>query len=188
MAIPKVFCYKYHKGNECAGCNLKHSCFKSDGQHRASQCNPPSLTPRLPSPPLPAPIRVHNLCLLLSGYIHSTVEFLRSGFTDGLTLHYEGDHVSFETTNLKSALEHPKVVDAKLKKELDAHRLAGPFHSPPFPVFHVSPIVVVPKKSPGEFRLIHHLSYPKGTSINDDISSVNTSCPLCYHTRCHSLY
>ena len=34
---------------------------------------------------------------------------------------------------------------------------------------------MVPKKSPGEFRLIQHLSYPKGTSINDGISSVNTS-------------
>ena len=135
--------------------------------------NPPE--PRLPSPPLPTPIRVHNLCLLLSGYIHSTVEFLRSGFTDGFPLHYEVYHVSFETTNLKSALEHPEVVDAKLKKERDAHRLAGPFHSPPFPIFHVSPIGVVPKKSLGEFRLIHHLSYPKGASIDDEISSVNTS-------------
>ena len=100
---------------------------------------------------------------------------MHSGFTDGFPLHYEGDHVCFETTNLKSALEHPEIVDAKLKKELDAHRLAGPFHSPPFPIFHVSPIGVVPKKLPGEFRLIHHLSYPKGTSINDGISSVNTS-------------
>ena len=34
---------------------------------------------------------------------------------------------------------------------------------------------MVPKKSPGEFRLIHHLSYPKGTSINDGISSENLS-------------
>ena len=164
VAIPKGFCYKYHKGNECAGCNFKHTCFKCDGQHRASQCNfrgphvnPSSPAPRLPSPPLPTPIRVHTLCLLFSGYIRSTVEFLRSGFTDGFPLHYEGDHVSFETTNLKSALEHPEVVDAKIKKELDAHRLAGPFHFPPFPIFHVSPIRVVPKKSRGEFRLIHHL-------------------------------
>ncbi|KAL9951074.1 hypothetical protein ACROYT_G043670 [Oculina patagonica] len=86
-----------------------------------------------------------------------------------------GEHFSFETSHLQSALEHPEVVDAKLKKELDAHRLAGPFHSPPFPVFHVSPIGVVPKKSPGEFRLIHHLSYPKETSINDGISSEHSS-------------
>ena len=29
----------------------------------------------------------------------------------------------------------------------------------------------MPKKAPGEFRLIHHLSYPKGFSINDGIPS-----------------
>jgi len=28
---------------------------------------------------------------------------------------------------------------------------------------------VVPKKDPSEFRLIHHLSYPKGNSVNDAI-------------------
>ena len=32
----------------------------------------------------------------------------------------------------------------------------------------------MPKKSPGEFRLIHHLSFPKGSSLNDGISSENT--------------
>ena len=38
-----------------------------------------------------------------------------------------------------------------------------------------SPLGVVPKKNPGEFRLIHHLSYPKGYSVNDGISSEYTS-------------
>ena len=28
----------------------------------------------------------------------------------------------------------------------------------------------MPKKSPREFRLIHHLSFPKGSSLNDGIS------------------
>ena len=44
---------------------------------------------------------------------------------------------------------------------------------PLFPLFRV--LGVVPKKTPGEFRLIHHLSYPKGSSVNDGISAVNTS-------------
>ncbi|XP_048587466.1 uncharacterized protein LOC125570208 [Nematostella vectensis] len=54
-------------------------------------------------------------------------------------------------------------------------RLAGPFDSPPFPVFRVSPLGAVPKKAPGEFRLIHHLSFPDGDSVNSGISSDNTS-------------
>lgn len=33
----------------------------------------------------------------------------------------------------------------------------------------VSPLGLVPKKDPGQFRLIHHLSYPEGCSVNDGI-------------------
>ena len=36
----------------------------------------------------------------------------------------------------------------------------------------------MPKKTPGEFRLIHHLSFPHGASINDGISSEHTA--VCY--------
>ena len=39
---------------------------------------------------------------------------------------------------------------------------------------------MVPKKSPGEFRLIHHLSFPKGASVNDGISHENST--VCYAT------
>ena len=34
---------------------------------------------------------------------------------------------------------------------------------------HITPIGVVPKKEVGQYRLIHHLSYPKDKSINDHI-------------------
>lgn len=54
-----------------------------------------------------------------------------------------------------------------LKKELEAQRLTEPFRSPPLSPFWISPLGVVPKKVPGEFRLIHHLSFPKGASVND---------------------
>ena len=33
----------------------------------------------------------------------------------------------------------------------------------------------MPKKVPGEFRMIHHLSVPSGSSVNDGILSANTS-------------
>ena len=50
------------------------------------------------------------------------------------------------------------------------HRILGPFDSPPIdPTFRISPIGVVPKKLPGEYRMIHNLSYPDGSSVNDYI-------------------
>lgn len=45
----------------------------------------------------------------------------------------------------------------------------GPFEASPLPNLWVSPLGVVPKKAPWEFRLIHHLSYPRGSSMNDTI-------------------
>jgi len=47
-----------------------------------------------------------------------------------------------------------------------------PFMTPPFPDFRTSPLGIVPKKDPSEFRLIHHLSYPNGSSVNDFIPEV----------------
>lgn len=66
---------------------------------------------------------------------------------------------------MPSALNNQSAVDQKLSKELAAGRLAGPFIAAPFHPFRVSPFGLVPKKSPGEFRLIHHLSFPRGSSV-----------------------
>ena len=90
-------------------------------------------------------------------------------------LHFDGSRCSQDAPNLLSAMQNPAAVNAKLSKELDAHRLAGPFSSPPFPVFCVSPLGLAPKESEGEFRLIHHHSYPRGSSLNDGISVDYTS-------------
>lgn len=77
--------------------------------------------------------------------------------------------------NLLSAKLNPEAVDTKLNKELQENRIAGPFLAPPLPNFHVSPLGVVPKKFPGEFRMIHHLSYPRGLSVNDSIDPEHCS-------------
>lgn len=50
-------------------------------------------------------------------------------------LHYEGSLCSFHAPDLLSAIQNPAAVAAKITKELEAHRLAGPFSSPPFLVF-----------------------------------------------------
>ena len=131
----------------------------------------PQSSPSLPSPCLPSlsphrlilptTVQVDRLEFLLSGLQHSMAEFLSKGFREGFPLHYESIRVSSDATNLLSVLDNPEVVDAKLNKECEAGRLAGPFHHVPFNPFRVSPLGVVPKKTPGEFRLIHHLSYPR---------------------------
>ena len=119
----------------------------------------------------------NRLDFLLTGYPADLKHFLISGFSFGFRISYVGERQTFESRNLKSALEKPHVVLSKLNKEREAGRIAGPFTVPPFPIFHCSPLGIVPKKDPSEFRLIHHLSYPHGSSVNDfipdDCSSVS---------------
>ena len=45
----------------------------------------------------------------------------------------------------------------------------GPYDSSPFHDSVISPLGLQPKKTPGEFRVIHDLSYPNGKSINSGI-------------------
>ena len=93
-------------------------------------------------------------------------------FTDLVTaflVNFFGERVSSESPNLKSALEQPNITRAKLRKERDAGRIVGPFSTSPFLNFRCSPLGLVPKKYSLEFRMIHHLSYPKGSSVSDFI-------------------
>lgn len=69
---------------------------------------------------------------------------------------------------------------AKVQKERDLGRVAGPFLEPPLDNFVVSPLGLVPKKEPGAFRLMHHLSYPDGASVNHGL--LESTCSVSYCT------
>ena len=95
--------------------------------------------------------------------------YLVHGFRYGFRIQFIGTRAPFESPNLKSALQNPDLVMSKLQKEIDAGRIVGPLTNSPFPDFSSSPIGIVPKKTPNEVRLIQHLSYPSGFSVNDNI-------------------
>jgi hypothetical protein len=40
----------------------------------------------------------------------------------------------------------------------------------------VSPLGVVPKSTPGAYRIIHDLSFPEGVSVNDGIQDSDATC------------
>ena len=95
---------------------------------------------------------------------------LAQGFQQGFTIEYTGNRGAFEARNLKSAYDHQSSLLEKLYKEVDLGRIVGPFEKPPFENLHVSPVGLVPK-SDGGWRLITHLSFPEGASINDGIDA-----------------
>lgn len=118
------------------------------------------------------PVKILNMLPWLHKYPEPLkAVVLRDGFLFGFHL------PSFSGTgcrifpNLPSVSIHLSVVCEKSDKELQAGRIAGQFSTPPFMNFRVLPLGIVPKKEPNSFRLIHHLSFPIGFSLNDDIDS-----------------
>ena len=123
--------------------------------------------------PLPTPVSVHNLEEALSGHPDKNfVSELCNLFTHGVHIGFQGQRAPRFSKNLPTAFANPEIVSSNLATEVSLGRMAGPFDSPPFQNFQVSPIGLVPKKNSTKFRSIFHLSYPKSgsTSINHSIS------------------
>ena len=113
---------------------------------------------------------------LLSFYpLRADAEFLCDGFLYGFRIPIDRSAPLpvFDTRSMKESM-NPDCIRSLLLSDLDAHRVDGPFSSPPFENFVVSPIHAVPKDS-GGFRLIHNLSFPIGDSINSRIHDMDAT-------------
>ena len=91
------------------------------------------------------------------------------GLDTGFSLEYNGNFQFRAPRNLPTAQLDPQLIRSKLYKEIGLRRMLGPFDTPPFPDLMCSPVGLVPKKDSDEMRMIMHLSYPYGESINDYI-------------------
>ena len=117
------------------------------------------------------PINLKNLKKMLKNYPNKkAAEFLDRGFSEGFDLNYTGPRMPVDLPNLKSVENNMEIAREKILKELKLGRYMGPFASRPLDNLRSSPIGLVPKKSPGEYRLINHLSFPPGYSVNDFIA------------------
>ena len=126
---------------------------------------------------LPTPIKVNELDQILDGYNTEKRRFLVDGFSQGFTLGYSGPREYSFANNSESTIKNSDLVDRKLQKEIELGRIAGPFQHAPFSNFRISPLAIIPKIVPGEYRFIHNLSAPLGNSINShiphELASVN---------------
>lgn len=116
-----------------------------------------------------SPINIPALESWLNKYESPDANILLRGFKFGFSINYTGPRKARLSKNLKSIKDFPEIVQQKIQKEIDSGRVAGPFDTSPLINMQISPIGIVPKKTPGDYRLIHHLSYPSGHSINDYI-------------------
>ena len=116
----------------------------------------------------------------LQGYNEKEKYFLLTGFKFGSNIPYVGKREYRYSKNLKSANENPDILREFFFKEVKAGRVDGPFDVPPFSNLQISPLGLVPKKKIGEYRVIHHLSYPDQLSVIDGIPQ--DMCTVQYQT------
>ncbi|CAC5355504.1 unnamed protein product [Mytilus coruscus] len=90
-------------------------------------------------------------------------------FKYGFDVEFRGSVHHNTVDNLLSAKRKPDIVRQKIQIEISANRFVGPFDSKPFTAMQLSPLGLAEKKLPGTYRMIHHLSFPEGSSINDNI-------------------
>ena len=127
---------------------------------------------------LPTPIKVGELQDLLRGYDPVKAKYLIDGFTVGFRLGCKEFVTSQASKNAFTVQSNVIAARDLIQAELDSGRVAGPFKQAPFSNFHVSPLGLREKSTPGRYRLIHDLSYPYtkdsvNGSIPRDLASVS---------------
>lgn len=117
----------------------------------------------------PSPFIIHAWSRLLLQYPNQDLRIhLVILLRFGCLLGYTGPNTFMLSSNLPSALIDPSVIDEKLSQDLSTRRVVEVVD--PVSPFITSPLGLVPKHD-GGLRKIHHLSYPKGTSVNDYIAA-----------------
>jgi hypothetical protein len=115
--------------------------------------------------PVVTPIKVDKLAKWFQGNNTLDTEYLVNGFQLGFKIPYKDNRSYRFYKNLLSATSNMDTLKEKIAKEILVGRVVGPCESPPFQNLQISPLGLIPKRTPGEMRVIHHLSYPEGTSI-----------------------
>jgi hypothetical protein len=96
----------------------------------------------------------------------------------GVDIGFRGRRTQRRTSrNFTASPAEDEAITADLAAEVALHHIAGPYQQPPFRHYVCSPLKTVPKKgNAAKFRIIHHLSYPHGRSINT--FTADWPCPL----------
>ena len=111
----------------------------------------------------------------LEHYPSEDAKILVEGFKYGFKIPFKGQRGFAFSRNHGSAVHNSDIINKKLMNEMELGRVAGPFDVLPLKELKISPFGLIPKSTPGEFRLIFDLSYPKGDSINSGIDPEDSS-------------
>ena len=101
------------------------------------------------------------------------VQFLLRGMQEGFRIGcVQSKQLRSAAHNMHSTQLHPEVLSQYLAEEIAEGRVIGPFsvEIAKASAWYINRFGVIPKQhNPGHWRLIVDLSFPPGTSVNDDI-------------------
>ena len=126
-------------------------------------------------------------------WVTTLVEGMRSGFRAGMQ---ESPKCRASTTNTPSGRDHAGIVDEYIQAQVSKGYMAGPFPKAKCAGVITSSLAVIPKKTPGKYRIIVDMSSPRSASVNDNIqrqythvaySSVEDAAHLMQHCGPSSL-
>jgi hypothetical protein len=149
-----------------------HNASRSLDLHRIATCRVTGLS--VNTPLRAAAWHRHLSTFMDSDWAHRLVHDIIHGVDIG----YRGRRTMRITSpNFTEGGAEQQAVSTDIANEVALGRIAGPYDSSPFPYFRCSPIKTVAKKgSTVKYRVIHHLSYPHGRSVNS--STADWPCPL----------
>ena len=157
---------------------------------------------RGPSPvhtaPVSTPLQVEAWCQALCTHpdqvwVGHLISGLQHGFRIGLRAAPSGPS---PRGNAPSAETHSQVISSFLQEQVQQGFMVGPLSPHLCSHIRLSRMAVVPKKTPGKFRVIVNLSAPVGGSVNDNIhrdlthvaySSIDDAALLIHHLGQHAL-
>ncbi len=108
-------------------------------------------------------------------------EYILRGIRKGFRIGFKrGSPLHSAQANMQSATLHPEIISHYIENERQLGRMLSPFARQDLPPdLHISRFGVIPKgHTPGKWRLITDLSFPKGRSVNDGINPI--FCSLSY--------
>ena len=92
------------------------------------------------------------------------------GLEHGVNIGYQGNEFMQISDNWPSVEDHREKVRQFILEHAAKGRIDGPYFSPPHKHFRASPLGAFLKKRSSKVRVIHDLSFPPGSSINEFIN------------------
>ena len=95
-------------------------------------------------------------------------QYIVSGIRNGFRIGFDYQRpLKSSRRNMPSVSSQPQAIREYLAVECAAGRILGPLQADSVPGLQVNRFGLIPKKTPGEWRLIVDLSSPEGSSVND---------------------